>query len=132
VKGVQICDFKHKIKMLCTICQNIDFDAANCSPEIGGAAHQLSFSNLTLSATNGCELCYIIQSKILETSNSEPDALDDPIFCNIWNWYDGPVEDYKGSSTIVFYGKKSRWSAVLGIAADEGLRELSTLRMDNG
>jgi hypothetical protein len=36
-----------------------------------------------------------------------------------------------GSSTIIFYGKKSKWSAVLGIAADEGLRELLMFRMDN-
>lgn len=117
--------------MLCTVCQQIDFDAANCSPEVRGAAHQPSFRNLTLSASNGCELCHLIQSKILETSDSKPNALEDPIFCNVWNWYDGPVEDYKGSSTIVFYGKNSKSSAILGIAADESLRELLTFRMYN-
>jgi hypothetical protein len=118
--------------MLCTVCQQIDFDAANCSPEDGGAAHQPSFLDLTLSASNGCELCHLIQSKILETSNSKPNAVEDPIFCNVWNWYEGPAEDYKGSSTIVFYEKKSKWSAVLGIAADEGLGKLLTFGMDNG
>jgi hypothetical protein len=106
--------------MLCTVCQQIDFDAANCSPEVGGAAHQPSFPDLALSASNGCALCHLIQSKIFETSNSKPNALEDPIFCNVWNWYDGPAKDYKGSSTIIFYEKKSKWSAIIGIAADEG------------
>ena len=118
--------------MLCTVCQQIDFDAANCSPEDGGAAHQSSFLDLTLSASNGCELCHLIQSKILETSKSKPNALEDPIFCNVWNWYEGPAEDYKGSSTIAFYAKKSMSGTVLGIAADEGLRKLLTFGMDNG
>ncbi|TVY49178.1 hypothetical protein LCER1_G007496, partial [Lachnellula cervina] len=44
---------------------------------------------------------------------------DDPILCNVWNWYDGPPKDYKGSSSIVFYGRKSRQDAILGISTDE-------------
>lgn len=107
--------------MLCKTCQSIDFDAANCSPEVGGAVHQPSFADLTLSATNGCQLCEMIRSKAVETSISAIDAMKQGhIACNIWNWYDGPADVYKGSSTIVFYGsgEGSTWSAVLGISVD--------------
>lgn len=109
--------------MLCKTCQSIDFDAANCSPEVGGAVHQPSFADLTLSATNGCQLCEMIRSKAVETSISAIDAMKQGhIACNIWNWYDGPADVYKGSSTIVFYGsgEGSTWSAVLGISVDGG------------
>ncbi|TVY42633.1 hypothetical protein LSUB1_G005400 [Lachnellula subtilissima] len=56
---------------------------------------------------------------MLETSSIKPNVLDDPIFCNVWNWYDGPAEDYKGSSIIIFYGMESRKNAILGITTDE-------------
>lgn len=106
--------------MLCSICQSIDFDKANCSPENGGARHQPSFTALVLSADNGCALCDLIRTKG-QRESSDYSAKDNPILCNIWNWYNGPTEEYRGSATIIFQEENSSWSVVINIAADIGL-----------
>ncbi|KAF4627785.1 hypothetical protein G7Y89_g10367 [Cudoniella acicularis] len=87
-----------------------------------GAPHQPDFKDLTLSATNSCALCRLIQTKLLESNlygRVVDEEKEDPIICNVWNWYDGPEEEYKGSATIVFSGISSKRSCILGVAADE-------------
>jgi hypothetical protein len=105
--------------MLCSICQSIDFTNASCSPGEGGAKHQPTFQALVLSAKNGCELCDLLISKGPERVN-EIDGKEGAILCSLWNWYEGPTEEYRGSATIVFFEESCPWSVILGIFADTG------------
>jgi len=111
--------------MLCDTCRSIDFSQANCSPEDGGAKHHKSYETLKESATNGCELCHLIVETLLETTG-EPEIFHEQVLCNIWNWYEGPKEGFKGSATIVFYCENAGynsgagWTVTFGVAAEEG------------
>ena len=41
---------------------------------------------------------------------SEEKTVDEKqILCNVWNWYDGFPDNFKGSLTMIFYGETSRW-----------------------
>ncbi|TVY23381.1 hypothetical protein LHYA1_G007618 [Lachnellula hyalina] len=120
--------------MLCSICQSIDFYAANCPPypESGGAKHQPTSQALALSAKNGCELCGLIWSKVPD--NKRPSGVftqGGTILCNLWNWYDGPVEEYRGSATIIFRDERSQWSVILSISAEED-SELAVANLISG
>lgn len=106
--------------MLCSVCQSIDFYRANRPPYPGegGAKHQPNFHALRIAADDGCELCDLIRLKVLEKYD-EVGAQGDAILCNLWNWYEGPPEEYRGSATVIFYA--DNWSVILGISADVGL-----------
>lgn len=103
--------------MLCRACMSVDFDKALCSPEFGGAPLQ-TFKSLESEALAGCELCLAIQDKSNE--KQQQGAADDMIFVCVWNWFEGPQEDYRGSAAILFFQRPSNWCVEMGIFIEEG------------
>jgi hypothetical protein len=110
--------------MLYETCQSIDFSRTNNSPEEGGAKHHKNYEALKESATNGCELCRLIAAQLLKTR--EPEITHEQVLYNIWNWYEGPKEVFRGSAIITFYCQNagyndgSGWTVYLGIVAEGG------------
>lgn len=96
---------------------SVDFDKALCSPEFGGAPLQ-TYSSLENEALAGCELCLAIRDK--STEDQEKADGDEMILVCIWNWFEGPSEDYRGSAVIIFFQRKSLWCVKMGIFVDEG------------
>lgn len=107
--------------MLCKACTSIDFDKALCSPEFGGAPLQ-TYNSLENEALAGCELCKAIRDKSNE--GQERAAGGELILVCVWNWFEGPKEDYRGSAVIIFFQRPSNWSVMMGVFIDEGSFEI--------
>lgn len=103
--------------MLCKACTSINFDKALCSPEFGGAPLQ-TYNSLEKEALAGCELCKAIRDKSNE--GQERAAGDELILVCVWNWFEGPEEDFRGSAVIIFFQRPSNWSVTMGVFIDEG------------
>ena len=103
--------------MLCKACTSIDFDKALCSPEFGGAPLQ-TYNSLQNEALAGCELCLAIRVKSHE--DQQEAAADEMILVCIWNWFEGPKEDYRGSAVIVLFQRLSGWCVKMGVFIEEG------------
>lgn len=97
---------------------SIDFDKALCSPEFGGAPLQ-SYQGLENEALAGCALCLAIRNK--SNADDRKAAVDEMILVCVWNWFEGPEEDYRGSAVIIFFQRTSGWSVNMGIFIEEGL-----------
>ena len=96
---------------------SVDFDKALCSPEFGGAPLQ-TYNSLENEALAGCELCLAIKAK--STEHHQEAAADEMILACVWNWFEGPKEDYRGSAVVVFFQRTSGWSVNMGVFIDEG------------
>ena len=104
--------------MLCRACESLDFDKALCSPEFGGAPLQ-TYENLENEALAGCELCLAIRDR--HSDDQWKAAPDEMILVCIWNWFDGPQEDYHGSAIIIFFQRTSVWSVKMGVYIGYGM-----------
>ena len=104
--------------MLCRACKLLDFDKALCSPEFGGAPLQ-TYENLQNEALAGCELCLAIRDK--GSDDLRKAAPDEMVLVCIWNWFDGPKEDYRGSAVIIFFQRTSTWTVKIGVFIEYGM-----------
>ena len=103
--------------MLCKACKSLDFEKALCSPEFGGAPLQ-TYENLENEALAGCDLCLAIRNR--RSDDQWKAAPDEMILVCIWNWFDGPKEDYRGSAIIIFFQRTSVWSVKMGVYIEYG------------
>lgn len=56
-------------------------------------------------------------------SNKMEPSDDSQTICNLWNYYEGDQDRFKGSHCIIFAVPESSWCVKLGIfVEDEGLR----------
>ena len=104
--------------MLCRACETLDFDKNLCSPEFGGAPLQ-TYENLVNEAFAGCELCLAIRDR--DSDDQWKAAPEEMILVCIWNWFDGPKEDYRGSAVIIFFQRTSIWSVKMGVYIEYGI-----------
>ena len=91
-----------------------------------------TWGSIKIASRIGCELCQLIMKSHNDSEQDDPDELSS-IFCNVWNYYEGDIERYKGSASIIF--SEPGWSVKLGIVVDEStwriLCAIGTALIDN-
>lgn len=106
---------------LCQACRSINFTNALCCPGEGGSVFQ-TWSEVRCYSEEDCKLCSMIIENHDDSEQKEPSD-HSRIICNLWNYYEGDQDCFKGSHCIVFSIPESSWCIKLGIyVEDEGLK----------
>jgi hypothetical protein len=89
---------------LCDLCRSIDFTKADCGIGRGGYKHYSNYTQLLISAGNGCKLCKLVsEDPVGDVAQLSRETFENKqIYCNTELVYLTNKDDFRGTKKLIF------------------------------